>query len=68
MACVSGSLQQRDWTDKDGNKRRASEVVASNVYFADSKNAAENGGNRPTAAPAAGSFDVIDEDDGELPF
>lgn len=68
MACVSGSLQLRDWTDKDGNKRRAAEVVASNVYFADSKNAVENGSGRPTAAPAAGSFDVIDEDDGELPF
>ena len=37
MAAVSGRLQLRDWTDKDGNKRRSAEVVADNVYFADSK-------------------------------
>lgn len=79
MACVSGSLQLRDWTDKDGNKRRSAEVIADNVYFADSKTAAENGGNSPTAAapagnpaapvgnPAAGNWAHID-DDGELPF
>lgn len=69
MACVSGSLQLRDWTDKDGNKRRSAEVVANNVYFADSKNAAENGGSSPTfAAPAAGDFAPIDDDDDQLPF
>ena len=37
MAVVSGRLQMRDWTDKDGNKRRTAEVVADNVYFGDSK-------------------------------
>ena len=71
MACVSGSLQIRNWTDKDGNNRRQAEIVADNVYFADSKNAAENGGSRPTAAtaaPAAGSFELMDIDDEELPF
>lgn len=71
MACVSGQLQIRQWTDKDGNKRRSAEVVADNVYFADSKNAAENGstGAAPaTPAPAAGSFEPVDIDDDELPF
>ena len=72
MACVSGSLQLRDWTDKDGNKRRNAEVIADNVYFADSKNTTENGNSRPTAAtaaaPEAGSFAPINYDDGELPF
>lgn len=69
MACVTGSLQLRDWTDKDGNKRRQAEVIANNVYFADSKKDAENGGNRPTAAaaPAAGNFAPIDDDE-PLPF
>ena len=38
MAVVSGKLQMRDWTDKEGNKRRNAEIVADNVYFADSKN------------------------------
>ena len=37
MAVVSGRLQIRPWTDKDGNKRRPAEVVADNVYFGDSK-------------------------------
>mgnify|MGYP000122727130 CR=1 FL=1 len=32
MAVVEGRLQIRDWTDKDGNKRRSAEVVADNVY------------------------------------
>lgn len=38
MAVVEGRLQIRDWTDKDGSKRRTAEVVADNVYFGDSKN------------------------------
>ena len=37
MIVVSGSLQLRDWTDKEGNKRRSAEVVADNCYFGDSK-------------------------------
>ena len=37
MIVVSGRLQIRSWTDKEGNKRRTAEVVADNVYFGDSK-------------------------------
>ena len=37
MAVVSGRLQIRSWTDKEGNKRRTAEVVADNVYFGDSR-------------------------------
>lgn len=37
MAAVNGRLQIRDWTDRDGNKRRSAEVVAENVYFGESK-------------------------------
>lgn len=37
MAVVSGRLQIRGWTDKDGNKRKSAEIVADNVYFGDSK-------------------------------
>ena len=44
MAVVSGRLQIRSWTDKDGNKRRSAEVVADNVYFGDSKRD-NDGGN-----------------------
>lgn len=37
MAVVSGRLQVRSWTDKDGSKRRTTEVIAESVYFGDSK-------------------------------
>lgn len=44
MAVVEGRLQMRDWTDKDGNKRRSAEVIADNVYFGDSKRDGDSGG------------------------
>ena len=55
MAVVSGRLQIRNWTDKDGNKRRTAEVVADNVYFGDSKRDGDNGnsfGGNTYSAPA----------------
>ena len=49
MIVVSGRLQIRSWTDKDGNKRRTAEVVADNVYFGESRRNSESnssyGGN-----------------------
>ena len=83
MAVVEGRLQIRDWTDKDGGKRRSAEVVADNVYFGDSKrDGGDNSGYNPGYAPAPAShsaapsnfsasgsdFAEIGEDDGELPF
>ena len=80
MAIVEGRLQTRDWTDKDGNRRVAVEVVADNVYFGDSK---RDGGNNYDAVPSFGApmggyaapmtestnqFAEIDEEDGDLPF
>ena len=44
MAVVEGRLQLRDWTDRDGNKRRTAEVIADNVYFGDSKRDGDGGG------------------------
>lgn len=34
---VNGRIQIRSYTDKDGNKRTATEIIADNVYFGDSK-------------------------------
>ena len=84
MAVVSGRLQIRDWTDKDGGKRRSAEVVADNIYFGESKRNREDGGGYQTGnsgggdfsrqsgytpAPQTGSaFSEFDDDDGELPF
>ena len=45
MAIVEGRLQLREYTDRDGNKRRAAEVVADNVYFGDSKRDGDNSGS-----------------------
>ena len=81
MAVVEGRLQIRDWTDKDGGKRRSAEIVADNVYFGDSKrDGAGDFGGAPAsysapmggrnAAPMGGQSDFaeIGEEDGELPF
>ena len=43
MAVVEGRLQIRDWTDRDGGKRRSAEVVADNIYFGDSKRDGDSG-------------------------
>ena len=62
MAVVSGRLQIRSWTDKDGNKRRTAEVVADNVYFGDSRRDSDSGssysGNSYSAgaAPSYGGY------------
>ncbi len=70
MAVVSGRLQIRSWTDKDGNKRRTAEVVADNVYFGDSKRDSEGssygnnnsyggnsyGGGNNYSAPASNNY------------
>ncbi len=53
MAVVEGRLQIRDWTDREGNKRRSAEVIADNVYFADSKRDSDASGSY---APPAGGF------------
>ena len=81
MAVVSGRLQIRNWTDKDGNKRRTAEVVADNVYFGDSKRDGDSGssysapaGNSfggysaPAASSPASDFAMLSDDDAQLPF
>nr|DAW60950.1 MAG TPA: Single strand binding protein [Caudoviricetes sp.] len=62
MAVVEGRLQMRDWTDKEGNKRRIAEVVADNIYFGDSKREDAPAGN------SAPTFEEIEDDGGDLPF
>lgn len=63
MAIVEGRLQIRDWTDKNGNKRRTAEVVADNVYFGDSKRE-----NKEEPEYKQADLAEISEEDGELPF
>jgi single-strand DNA-binding protein len=71
MAVVEGRLQIRDWTDKDGSKRRTAEVVADNVYFGDSKNSTSGSVQQDNFAAVnermnQGFAEV--EDNGDLPF
>ena len=73
MAVVEGRLQIRDWTDKEGGKRRSSEVIADSVYFGDSKKDGGSGGGYKAAGkavdvePEAGDFAEV-EDEEDLPF
>ena len=68
MAVVEGRLQIREWTDKAGSKRKTAEVVADNVYFADSKQSQEK--NFENLAGRMDGFAEIQEDEEEncLPF
>jgi single-strand DNA-binding protein len=77
MAVVEGRLQIRDWTDRDGGKRRSAEVIADNVYFGEAKRDSESGPFTPqvrdsapgfTPPPSGDQFAELDEDDGDLPF
>ena len=76
-AVVSGKLSIRDWTDKDGNKRKSAEVIVSSMYFADSKRDSESFSGSahayqtavPQAVSAEGFTELTDDyEDGELPF
>lgn len=78
VAIVEGRLQIRDWTDREGGKRRSAEIVADNVRFGDSKTQEEKDGQEerePPSPPSDGfgavpqSFDPFSgAEDGNLPF
>lgn len=71
MAVVSGQLQIRDWTDKDGNKRRSAEVVADKVYFCGSKrreDAPDNDAPAQNMASPPQDFQLLEGEDEGLPF
>ena len=79
MAVVEGRLQIREWTDRDGGKRRSAEVVADDVYFGDSKPTGDsqprtntNTYSAPASAgygmPSGDQFAELADDDSDLPF
>lgn len=72
MAVVDGRLQLRDWTDRDGNRRRSAEILANSIHFADSRPQQENRQAPDTPAPSyaatgasGGGEEAMDPD---LPF
>lgn len=77
MAVATGRLQLRDWTDKNGQKRRTAEILVNSIYFCGSKESgtqassgADNGYSAPAyQAPApAANFAELEDDDAQLPF
>ena len=77
MAVATGRLQLRDWTDKNGQKRRTAEILVNSVYFCGSKESgtqassgADNGYSAPAhQAPApVANFAELDGEDEQLPF
>ena len=73
MAVVEGRLQIRDWTDKSGNKRTTAEVVADNVYFADSKRSESNENQKENFNALSGRISdnlvpALNDGTSELPF
>ena len=77
--CISGSIQTRSWTDNNGQKRYATEVIADEAYFVDSKTDAADqaklNGTPTSYTPAAytgnsASSTQFEEipNDGDLPF
>jgi len=82
MAVVSGRLQIRDWTDRDGGKRRSAEVVVDNIYFGESRRSRDDSGSTYSSAPSYsydsgssksssssyGGFQELDGDESDLPF
>lgn len=75
MIAINGSIQQRSYTDKDGNKRNAFEIIVDNANFCGSKAESGNssfnaGGNAPASFSNVdtGDFEEISMSDDDLPF
>lgn len=66
MMAVEGSLQVRNYEDKNGNKRQAVEVIVDQAYFADSKNSSTNTESPASSTEVETFTEVVDDDD--LPF
>jgi single-strand DNA-binding protein len=75
MAIITGRLQIRNWTDKEGNKRRSAEVVADSVYFGDSKKSDQGSNYTPNnqstsqghAEPYADTMAMLDRYMSQVP-
>jgi len=78
MAVVCGRIQTRTYDDRDGNKRKAFEIIADSVYFGESKRDSDSQPSRsqqtgyqssqPSYTQPSSDFEPMDIDDGDLPF
>lgn len=64
--CVVGSIQTRSYTDKDGNKRKVTEINVDEVRFVDGKNDNVSAPGQ-AQAPAEANFVALGEMD-DIPF
>ena len=66
--CIIGNIQTRSWQDQNGGKRYATEVIADEASFVESKNSGQQNPNAPSFVPQeAPQFEELDPDD-DLPF
>ncbi len=75
LVFIEGRLQTREWDDKDGNKRRTTEIVASNMQMLDRRDAGEEGradyrASAPVSAAAPSAPKVMEAGitDDDIPF
>ncbi len=72
MIAVSGSVQTRNWKDKNDSSRKETEIIASTVSFCGKENAKENAAPN-VEIPNEGTYQEIPDyddvpDEGDLPF
>ena len=65
--CVVGSIQTRSWEDQSGGKRYATDVVADEIHFVDSKSEAASTGQNVTYTQEQAKFEALEDND-DLPF
>lgn len=68
---LSGRISTRSWTDRDGNKRKSTEIVVQQVEFADSPRDKADMPPRPVSeepAQPVNQFAELEDDDSDLPF
>lgn len=63
LVAVSGRLQTRTWEDKQGSKRKAVEVVADEVFFAEPKKS-----DRQQQYSPSDDFEPFEGEPGDFPF
>ena len=68
LVAVKGRLQQRDWTDKQGNKRRTTEILADRCYFAEKRQDRDASSGGFQQMPDSTPVPFEDPDDNDLPF
>nr|DAM30831.1 MAG TPA: Single strand binding protein [Caudoviricetes sp.] len=68
LVAVKGRLQQRDWTDKQGNKRRTTEILADRCYFAEKRQDRDASSGGFQQMPDSTPVPFEDPDDDALPF